>query len=101
MLHIHNGEITAALARRANIPGRHLSFRDMLVAGPVPGQLAMHDFVEQRARFLSDNYDQHLLRIRNELLDQEATLDQARHEDEVVLWFEHDLFCLTNFLYLL
>src|SRR5262249_15495946 len=39
--------------------------------------------------------------VRNELLEQEQTLDRAREEEEVVLWFEHDLFCLVNLLYLL
>ena len=28
-------------------------------------------------------------------------LDKAREEEEVVLWFEHDLFCLVHLLYLL
>lgn len=101
VLHIHNGDITAALARRVNIPGRHIAFRETLVAGPVPANLEQHEWIEQRARFLSENYDQNLLRVRNELLDQEKTLDEAKSEDEIVLWFEHDLFCLTNFLYLL
>lgn len=101
MIHIHNGEITAALARRANIPGRHFAFRDMLVAGPCPPITDIHEWIERRARFLSDNHDVNLLRVRNELLDQETLYEEARREDEVVLWFEHDLFCLANFLYLL
>ena len=101
MLHIHNGDVTVALAKRANIPGRHIAFRETLVAGPVPANLAQHDWIEKRARFLSENYDENLLRVRNGLIDQEKMLDEARQEDEVVLWFEHDLFCLVNFLYLL
>jgi len=39
--------------------------------------------------------------VRNELLEQEQLLDHVREEGEVVLWFEHDLFCLANLLYLL
>ena len=101
MIHIHNGEITAALARRVNIPGRHVPFRETLVAGPAPAGPQGHDWLEQRARFLAENYDQHSLRVRNDLLEQEQLLEQARSEDEVVLWFEHDLFCLINFIYLL
>ena len=101
MLHIHNGDSTATTARRANIPGRHVPFRETLITGPVRSGLTPHEWIEERARFLSENYDQNLLRTRTELLDQEMMLDQARREDEVVLWFEHDLFCLINFLYLL
>ncbi len=101
MIHFHNGDVTAALAKRANIPGRHVAFRETLVAGPVPAIVDPHEWIERRARFLSENYDQNLLRVRNDLIDQEKLFDEAREEDEVVLWFEHDLFCLTNFLYLL
>ena len=101
MLHIHNGDSTAASAKRANIAGRHVAFRETLITGPVRTGLSTHDWIEERARFLSENYDQNLLRVRTELLDQEQVIDQARREDEVVLWFEHDLFCLINFLYLL
>src|SRR5438067_5613068 len=101
MLHIHNGDSVATTARRANLPGRHLPFRESLIAGPVAAALPAHDWIESRARFLAESYDENLLRVRNDLLNQEKTLDAARHEDEVILWFEHDLFCLIHFIYLL
>jgi len=101
MLHIHNGDSVASTARRANIPGRHLPFRESLIAGPIPTSAAPHEWIEQRARFLSETYEQNLLRVRNDLLDQEKAIDEARHEDEVILWFEHDLYCLIHFIYLL
>ncbi|MDQ6802892.1 MAG: DUF1835 domain-containing protein [Acidobacteriota bacterium] len=101
MLHIHNGDSVATSARRANLPGRHLPFREAMIAGPVQGSLPHLDFLEQRARFLADSFDEKLLKVRNELLEQEHAIDGARHEDEVVLWFEHDLFCLVHLTYLL
>ena len=88
-------------ARRANIPGRHVAFREVLAAGPVRRGLSERDWIEERARFLDEGSDGNLLRTRTELLEQEQMIDEARHEDEVVLWFEHDLFCLIHFLYLL
>src|SRR5579884_3336890 len=88
-------------ARRSAIPGRHIAFRETLITGPVRSGLTQQEWIEERARFLADNHDQNLLRLRTEVLDQEQMLDQARHEDEVVLWFEHDLYCLIHFLYLL
>lgn len=101
MLHIHNGDHVAMLARRAGIAGRHVPFRETLITGPVRPRLPPHEWIEERARFITENYDQNPLRVRTELLEQERMLDDARREDEVVLWFEHDLFCLTSFLYLL
>jgi len=101
MIHFHNGDVVASAARRAGIPGRHVPYRETLVSGPVRPNLGVQEWVEERARFLSEHYGENLLRVRNELLEQEQLLDHVREEGEVVLWFEHDLFCLTNFLYLL
>src|SRR5262249_1552681 len=101
VLHIHNGDSTAMTARRAKIPGLHVPFIETLITGPVRAGLTAHEWIEGRARVLSEDYDRKLLRTPTHLPRQELMLDQARHEDEVVLWFEHDLFCLINFLYLL
>ena len=99
MIHIHNGDVVAALARRSNIPGEHLSFRETLVTGPViPGP----QWIETRARSIADGHDQDLLRVRTGLLEQELALDNAaKSTSEIVLWFEHDLYCLVHLIYLL
>jgi hypothetical protein len=101
MIHLHNGDVVAEAARRALLPGRHVSFRETLISGPVRPGLRPSEWIEERARFIAGYYGEHLLRTRNEILDQERTLDAVRDEEEIVLWFEHDLFCLANFLYLL
>src|SRR5947209_8598740 len=101
MIHIHNGDSIANTARAAGLPGRHLPFRETLISGPVRPNLGAQEWIEERARFLSDYFGENLLRVRNDLLEQEQMLDRAREEEEVVLWFEHDLFCLVNLLYLL
>ena len=101
MLHLHNGDSVANTARLVGVPGRHVAYRETLISGPVRPNLGVQEWIEERARFLSEHYGENLLRVRNELLEQEQTLDRAREEEEVVLWFEHDLFCLANLLYLL
>lgn len=98
LIHIHNGDLVADRVRHSDVPGRHVPFRESLVTGRVvPG----NDWIESRARALHDAYSRDLLRIRTDLLEQEQFLDEARNEDEVVLWFEHDLYCLVHFIYLL
>jgi hypothetical protein len=102
MIHFHNGDVTALLARRAGVPGRHVPFRESLAGGPVRPQLPQNEWLEERARFLAEHHGENLLRVRNELLEQEQLLDRTVQEDEeVVLWFEHDLYCLIHLLYLL
>ncbi len=98
MIHIHNGDVMAIRAHRAGIPGEHVAFRESLIAGPVrPGD----GFIGERARFLAAAYGDDLLRVSNRLFEQEQIIDQAAAGDEVVLWFEHDLFCLIHLIYLL
>jgi hypothetical protein len=98
VIHIHNGDVVAQLAKRADIPGDHVAFRESLVTGPVtPGD----EWIETRANTLSAAFGEDLLRVRTALVEQEQMLDAAASRDEVVLWFEHDLFCLTLLLYLL
>lgn len=96
MIHLHNGDVVAALVQRSGIPGEHRSFRESLVTGLVrPGP----EWLETRAQALAEAFHEDPLRTRTALLEQEQALDRAT--GETVLWFEHDLFCLTNFLYLL
>ncbi|MDQ3282260.1 MAG: hypothetical protein M3Q69_12700 [Acidobacteriota bacterium] len=99
MIHLHNGDVVAAAARRADLPGEHRAFRESLVTGPVvPGD----DWIETRARAIADAHRHDLLRVRTDLLEQEQALDEAAARDqEIVLWFEHDLFCLIHLVYLL
>lgn len=97
MIHIYNGDVIADLGLRSGLGGEHLVFREALATGPATAPLD----IEVRAAFLSDASGEPLLRVRNDLLDQQRALDAAMQHDEIVLWFEHDLFCLANLLYLL
>jgi len=97
MIHIHNGDVVCEAARRIGIAGEHLPFRETLATGPVPRDVD----IETRARFIGAAHQEHLLRVRNGLISQERALDEAMSQDEIVLWFEHDLFCLANLLKLL
>ena len=97
VLHLFNGDSTLITARQADLPGTLVAFRESLATGPI----VPSDWIETRARFHSDRHEENLLRMRNGLIDQEETIGRAGEADEVVLWFEHDFFCLANLLYLL
>ena len=101
MLHIHNGDSAAGTARKSNIPGEHLAWREALVCGPAPGNLSIDEFRLIRAQHLTDAYGANLERTEQELRAQEETLARFSDHDEVVLWFEHDLFCQVQLIYLL
>jgi len=101
MLHIHNGDSAAGTAKKAGIPGEHLAWREALVCGPAPGGLAADQFRNLRARHLAAAYGVDLTKCENELRTQEETLSRFSDHEEVVLWFEHDLFCQIQLIYLL
>ena len=98
MIHIHNGDITAAMARKAGFPGEHVAFREALVGGQVRDG---EDWISVRSRYLARVHGHDLLRTSNALFEQEQMLASTSTHDEVVLWFEHDLFCLIHLLYIM
>jgi hypothetical protein len=98
MIHIHNGDAALSLARRTLMPGEQVAYRESLVTGPVvPGP----EWIETRAHALADAHGNDLLRVRTALLEQELMLDDAAKHGEIVLWFEHDLFCLIHLVRLI
>ena len=101
MLHIHNGDSTANTLREFGFPGEHLAFQEVLMEGPTPGGLSPEEWVRIRAKFLAESYELKLEDSEKGLLKQEAALARFTEHDETILWFEHDLFCQINLIYLL
>ena len=83
MLHIHNGDSTAATAGKCDLPGEHLTWREALICGPVPGNLSKEEFRELRARHLADAYGVDLAECRKELGEQEEALAQFSEHEEL------------------
>ena len=101
MLHIVNGGATAEVLQRTSIDGEIFSFRDALIDGPSPGDVGPDEWRNVRAQHLSDGYEVARQDCEEGLREQEQVLASSGNHDEVVLWFEHDLFCQLNLLYML
>src|SRR5262245_13746188 len=101
MLHIHNGDSSAGTLKMSDVAGEHLPFRENLMAGPTPEGLTPADWLSIRARFLAADDGPDEEKCRKDLAGQEEALGRFRDHEEVVLWFEHDLFCQVNLIYLL
>src|SRR6266576_2054770 len=101
MLHIHNGDSSAGTAKKTSIPGEHLAWREALVCGPAPGGLTEQNFLDVRARHLAEAYGARADKCAFELRAQHEALAAYSDHEEVVLWFEHDLFCQVQLIYLL
>ena len=101
MLHIHNGDCAANIAKQTALPGEHFAFREALLDGPTPAEFKGAGFLLIRARHLSLTHGVDLKRCSEDLRAQEEKLASFPEHEEVVLWFEHDLFCQIHLIYLL
>jgi hypothetical protein len=101
MLHIINGGSTEQTLRQTSLDGEFFSFRDALIDGPTPITTDTAAWRRLRAAHLSSSYGPDLQECETRLIEQEKTLNSFSSHEEVVLWFEHDVFCQVNLLYLL
>jgi hypothetical protein len=109
-LHVANGTSTTGTIEAAGIPGSRSIWADPLHEGPVPGDVDDRALLDIRMRFHS-GFDEGAavawtggdpsLDPVNDLREWRNAI--ARHEsyDELVLWFEHDLFDQLNLIQLL
>ena len=101
MLHVLNGDATATVFAAAGLPGDVLVWRDILVEGPLTAEWTAPTALAARAAYLATRLAIDPERYLSGVRAQEEGLAGALRHDEVVLWFEQDLFCAVNLWYLL
>jgi hypothetical protein len=87
-----NGDAAAGLLKRSGLAGTVTVWADVLHDGPVPPDLPPAQWRELRARFL---WRSGFIAYEEALRCEErwdAGLASFAEHDEIVLWFEHDLF---------
>ena len=95
-LHITNGNNLTDYLKELEYTGQFLTWQEMLCEGPTTEQVDSEEFFNLRRQFLSDYYD-----IEINEVELKKELDILNHTDkfqEIVLWFEYDLFCHINLL---
>lgn len=91
-LHVTNGDAAAGGLARSGLPGDTLAWRDVLHDGPVLRADNTDDFRLARAGFLAGHYPITVEDAFVDLEDRDHRLDGVGPGDEVVLWFEPDLY---------
>ena len=89
-LHITNGD--AVSLGETGLGGQVLAWRDVLHEGPVPAGLSLQQLRPIRARFLAELGHRPEPETLASLEQRDRVLAGFRESDEVVLWFEHDLY---------
>ena len=91
-LHVLNGDSVRGTLEHSDVPGAFAVYAEILHEGPVPPDSGTRAWREARSRYLSGrDYLPYADALRN-LEAWDAKLDAFGDYDEVVLWFEHDLF---------
>ncbi len=99
-LHVANGTCTTGLIEAAAIPGARSIWADVLYEGPVPAGLTDDELIEIRARFLVPAGHQ-VTDVADDLRGWRRVIAADSAYDEVILWFEHDLFDQLNLIQVL
>jgi hypothetical protein len=100
-LHVANGTCTTRLIEASGIPGTRSIWADPLYEGPVPGGLSDEELLDVRARYLDPPPGDSYVGTVDDLRVWRQTIEAHDAYDELVLWFEHDLFDQLNLVQLL
>lgn len=101
ILHILNGDATAHPFRKSGIAGDTIIWHEMLSEGPAQGSLSEEEFWRVRFNWLGSTYKEREEELESKIGGERIRLEGFREYSEVVLWFEHDLACQVNLVYLL
>jgi hypothetical protein len=91
LLHITNGDCAVAVLSQV-VQGPILPWRDVLHEGPVRAGLSLEALSSERARFIADCGWGSLSEVQSQFEARDAVFRGAGQHDEIVLWFEHDLY---------
>jgi hypothetical protein len=92
VLHITNSDAAVQAVRRARMVGEFLAWKDPLYEGPIRSDLPLERHSAMRASYLSARGLRHPIRALHEFARRDAIVAKARDFEEIILWFEHDLF---------
>jgi hypothetical protein len=91
LLHITNGDCAVAVLSQV-VSGTFLPWRDILHEGPVRAGLSLEALSRERAAFIASAGWGAAPRVLEEFQTRDAAFRRAGEHDEIVLWFEHDLY---------
>ncbi len=93
ILVITNGDSAASAIQSTDLENEHvLPWRDVLYEGPVPENVGDAVLRKIRAEYLAEcGYGKHD-EIANQFDERDKLIESSDRFDEIVLWFEHDLY---------
>ncbi|MEJ2585921.1 MAG: DUF1835 domain-containing protein [Robiginitalea sp.] len=97
-LHITNGDNFTQRLRKLKFKGEIITWREMLCEGKTVTNVGSEAFWKTRFDFLHKNYNVSKSWFVEKTLKEYRSLCNHKQEEEIILWFEYDLFCQINML---
>ncbi len=98
LLHITNGDSLTNRLESLHLKGDIITWREMLCEGKTLTNVGSESFWKTRFEFLSKNYKVTKSWFVEKTLKEYRSLCNHKQQDQIVLWFEYDLFCQINML---
>ncbi len=100
-LNITNGDSAAGTLSEAGVEGKIISWRDVLHEGPVDSSLSLEELSKERARFISEQGWDDFAHVSGDFAERDRVIRHLDYFDEIVLWFEDDLYDQLQLIQLL
>jgi len=100
-LNITNGDSAVGSLNDAGIEGKIIAWRDVLHEGPVDSSLPLEELSKQRARFIAGNNWAEFSHVSGDFVERDRMIQHLDYFEEVVLWFEDDLYDQLQLIQLL
>ncbi len=97
-LHITNGDSFTHRLKKLKLKGEIITWREMLCEGKTETSVGSEAFWKTRFEFLHKNYNISKSWFVEKTLKEYRSLCNHKQQDEIILWFEYDLFCQINML---
>ncbi len=98
ILHITNGDCTTNYLKKLSFSGSFITWREMLSEGKTSTDIGSESFWKTRFEFLKSSYKITKKQFIDYTLKEYRNLCNKKSNDEIVLWFEYDLFCQINMI---
>ncbi|UII75778.1 DUF1835 domain-containing protein [Flagellimonas sp. HMM57] len=98
LLHITNGDNFTLKLQTLKLKGDIITWREMLCEGKTLCSVGSESFWKTRFEFLNKNYKVSKSWFVEKTLKEYRSLCNHKQQDQIVLWFEYDLFCQINML---
>lgn len=97
-LHILNGDSTNQIFSKATLEGDIIVFREMLCEGSIDKNVGSDAFWKNRYTFFGEELGIAKLEYFDKTIKELTKLEDLSIYNEVILWFEFDLFCQVNLI---